>query len=837
MNSSKFFFSRRLNVLIVAVIILVGQNYAAAQNVKRVVVIKTDGLPAYTVENYVKMRDSQTGKSMLPWFDEIFYKNGARLDNFYVRGTSLSAPSWSQLDTGQHLQIKGNVEYDRFAINQYDYLNFIPFYINYGLRKKVDMPASEVMDQLKIPLLSDAFPFERKYTSPQLLGRGNEWMLLKKGFANMFPRNPRDFIDEWVVGLDFWAMTTDENERDILRLLKQNPEVEYLDYYSPHFDHVAHGNRAEKPQYAALKELDTFIGRVWTTIQNTPQAADTAIILVSDHGFNSDEKIYSQGFNLVKLLGSAAGGGHHIITKRRLMLDYSIKGIYPLVPLITTTSNESYYLKKQSTDYPTVLLDFDGNERASIHLRDSDLNVLQILWQQLRDEKLAAPVKRAVTDALFAVIERRAGDWRKTSADLNAELNALHEWSAQQQTIIEAQPKKYTADQLLRGVDKDDLRVVVERSIAVDDEANYREYLRTLNNLLALDRKNFDAATLKIEDYIPKGVMGENNSLYKLQNYIVGLSADGLTIAADGTLDTDKSFKRINYFALLGSQASLNNVQPKVSHQPIDFTAVRLPLNQMSANFAADLMPDEDPIWIYGDAAKQALILTRDDADGNRSYRYVPVADLQQNADGKYTFQIRDWSENLPLKLYEDADLEVPADRKVWLNQWHRELEWLRATHRTRYSNAIIGLNEQLDEHPFPWEKDAAANVSDEAENLLSFRRFQRRLTEPDLLVLANDHWNFDVRGFNPGGNHGSFLRVSTLSTLMLAGGANTGIPHNLEIEEPYDGLSFVPTVLYLMGRVNADGEPDAALHERGFRKFPGRIIKEFAPATHAPIP
>ncbi|MFN2456541.1 MAG: hypothetical protein ABR577_20310, partial [Pyrinomonadaceae bacterium] len=92
-------------------------------------------------------------------------------------------------------------------------------------------------------------------------------------------------------------------------------------------------------------------------------------------------RIYSQGFNLVQLLGSRAGGGHHIMTKRRLLLDYAIKGIYPLVPLITTTTEESFYLRGQSTDYPTALLDFDGNERAAIHLRNSDLNLLHILLQ------------------------------------------------------------------------------------------------------------------------------------------------------------------------------------------------------------------------------------------------------------------------------------------------------------------------------------------------------------------------------------------------------------------------------------------------------------------------
>ncbi len=50
-------------------------------------------------------------------------------------------------------------------------------------------------------------------------------------------------------------------------------------------------------------------------------------------------------------------------------------------------------------------------------------------------------------------------------------------------------------------------------------------------------------------------------------------------------------------------------------------------------------------------------------------------------------------------------------------------------------------------------------------------------LVENDLLILANDHWNFDVRGFNPGGNHGSFFRISTHSTLMLAGGEQHAHP------------------------------------------------------------
>ena len=110
---------------------------------KRLVVIKCDGLPYDFVEKFVAERDPQTGKSTLPWIDYIFHQRGTRLSNFYVRGMSLSAPSWSLLDTGQHLQLKGNVEFDRYTLHSYDYLNFIPLYIARINGSRIDMPGVE----------------------------------------------------------------------------------------------------------------------------------------------------------------------------------------------------------------------------------------------------------------------------------------------------------------------------------------------------------------------------------------------------------------------------------------------------------------------------------------------------------------------------------------------------------------------------------------------------------------------------------------------------------------------------------------------------------------------
>ena len=60
----------------------------------------------------------------------------------------------------------------------------------------------------------------------------------------------------------------------------------------------------------------------------------------------------------------------------------------------------------------------------------------------------------------------------------------------------------------------------------------------------------------------------------------------------------------------------------------------------------------------------------------------------------------------------------------------------------------------------------------------------------------------------------------------MFAGGQDTGIPKGLAIEEPYDSLSLVPTLLALTGQIK-DGRPSEALQQLGFWTFPGRTIRE----------
>lgn len=797
-----------------------------AQNVKRIVIVKADGLSGDLVDRFVRERDPATGKSLLPWIEEVFYKKGTRLENFYVRGMSLSGPSWTLLDTGQHLQIKGNVEFDRYTLHAYDYLSIFPFYIDYGFNKTADMPAAEVMNDLRIPILSDAFDYEKRYTSPQILQKGLSWKVMGNSFVKFYPKDPADFIDEWTMGFDYRNMILNQNERDIIFKLNNRPEVEYFDYFTGNVDHASHHNNDIKTRLAALQDLDRVIGRIWTAIESAPDADKTAIVLVSDHGFNSDEKVYSQGFNIVKLLASAEGGAHHVVTKRRLMLDYSVKGVYPLVPLNTTAAKDSFYLKGQEDEYPTALVDFDGNERTSFHLRNSDLNILHILFQQLQKGKLPAQTKSAATDLFFEITENHRSDWTKTVDELKEEMDALHRHIEAQAKIIAAFPKEYTPEEYKKGLNRENRRTAVQNDIAARQEAEYRETVRVLSNLLALEKETFNPKKLKIEDYIAKGAMGEKNSVYQMQNYVAGLSATGLTIDKNNKIDTEKSFRRVNYFELLESRKVINNVQKEISNRPIDFVAKRIPLESIQTKLTDDLKPDQSPVWLSGENGKQALLLTRSDESGNQSYRYLPVSDLRQDADGKFSFEIKNWSEGFPLKIFEDNNLNIASnDKTEWLDAWHTEDEWMKAVHKTMYSNAIIGLNEQMDQHPFISEDEG--NFSPDEKLINRFRRRQRVLTETDVMVLANNHWNFDVRGFNPGGNHGSFFRVSTISTLMFSGGKNTNIPKGLTIQEPYDSLSLAPTILALTGKLDSDGKPSAELYEKGFRSFPGKPIKK----------
>src|SRR5690606_37196844 len=135
-------------------------------------------------------------------------------------------------------------------------------------------------------------------------------------------------------------------------------------------------------QLHVLEELDSQVGRIWTAIEAGPLAARTALVLVSDHGRNTSPDVYSQGFNFVDWFSSPAGGRHHVLTNRHPLTEFTLKGLDPLVAAVVTPSAGTPD-RANADQYPTVMLDLDGNERAGIGLRNNTYNIVHLLLEQL----------------------------------------------------------------------------------------------------------------------------------------------------------------------------------------------------------------------------------------------------------------------------------------------------------------------------------------------------------------------------------------------------------------------------------------------------------------------
>jgi len=786
----------------------------------RLVVLKVDGLPGSLVERYLKEVNPETGKSALPWIQHIFVEHGAWVRNFYVRGISVSVPSWSMLDTGRHLAIRGNAEYDRHTGRVYDYLNFFPFLINYARSRRVDMLSVEVLDEVGIPLLLDSFGFTERYQGFQLYQRGFPWRTLQNSFTRRFSsRSPNELFNEWMTGFEATRMVYEELERELIGKL-QDERVLYLDYFTGEYDHTAHLSNEDRDQLRDLAQLDNLVGRIWTAIEASPLADRTVLVLVSDHGMNTDPGTFSQGYSLIDLFCSGAGGGHHVMTNRHPMGEYKLKGLDPFVSQVISPSRESFYLQGQAEQYPTALMDLDGNERASICLRDSDLNVIHILMKQLGSRNLPGAVRSAAAQAVLDLVDKRRQEWMSVLSDLKEELAALQRAIGLQDAKIKTLPRKWRDADRLAGLDQEARREITRLESWRKEALEYGGYAQALSRMLQLDRASLLTSRVRIESMIPSRVMGDANSVFNLQNYVVGLVPAGLTMRGDGSLDTKESFRRVDYFSLLGGIRVRNNVQGDVAAKPVDFIATRIPREALAAALPDEDRSDEDGIWLYKDGTHQGLLLSRQDAGRTLSLRYLPVSGLRQDAAGLVKFEPREWGDGLPLRLWEDPDLRPgPDGREAWLNEWHTETEWLAAAHRCTYANAVIGLHEQFRRFVYA-DSPAAGNRQEALRRSFELRR--RRMAEADMLVFASDHWNFNVRGFNPGGNHGSLLRVSTHSVLFLTG---AGIPQGLQIDKPYDSLSFVPTLLRLIGR-----EPAT----KGY-KFPGPVIEELFSAGTGP--
>ncbi len=752
---------------------------------RRLVILKIDGLNADLLDSLMSQQDAKTRRSTLPWFSEIFRQNGTVFKNFYVRGISLSAPSWALLDTGHHSVIRGNVEYDRYTGRTYDYLNFFPFYLNYARSKQVDMPGVEVLDRAGIPLVIDAFPYDQQYEGFQLLQRGVRWETLKEVLKRRVKSQLLLSPVEGVGPESLDKLLGEQTEAELRDGLASS-RILYLDFYTGDVDHEGHATNQRTALTDTLQHIDALAGRIWTAIQKSPLAGETVFVVVSDHGMNNRPGLFSESFNLPDFFNSVAGGGHHVVTNRHQMSDYKLMGLDPMVHTVVTPSKASRYLDGKSSEYPTVWLDLDGNERASVQMRNSDLNRIQILLQQLSRKDLDPGMRSAAAVCLQQTIDRHREQWTHTVTDLTEEIAAIKKAIAQRKQEVGGIPKKWTLAQHDKGDDKAARRLNRDLSWWEREAASYQEFIQSSRRLLDLHPDKAKRFRGSIADLIPPRELGSKNEIYDLQNYVVGMKNGGLVMESSGALDEKRSFETINYFPRLLSQTVRNSPQAELPKMPIDFVTLRLPESSFQA-----LVPEAEHVyWLYGSDKAQLLIMT--DRAGRIALR--AVENLAGHANGKVTWDGMSFAAGLPLHLYEDAAFNPPAGsgRGEWLEAWHSEREWLKAIHRCQYSDGVIGIIEDLS--PVGENVPGPQGASD---IMVRYERRRRELVQADFHVFASSGWNFNARSFNPGGNHGGFFRISTHSVWMMAG---AGIPHRA-IEEPYDSLNFASTILSLAGK------------------------------------
>ncbi len=859
----------RVATTIVAVLVLVatasGSSPALSSSTTetRIVVIKVDGLPQSAVDKYVSRVDQRTGRSVLLWIRHLFYDGGIRVANFYSRGISLSEPSWAIIDTGQHSIIKGNFEVDRNTGDSIDHLSFVGFYADSVRSRRVFPSGVEALDAARTPMTSDAWQFEDRDTGIQLLRRGTRWFdLLKVGVGPARNGSIGQRLGDLLIGVneaEVWSKVAEESFIEALR----NPQIRYADLYWPYIDEAIHDDNSEASVLGAFVKFDRMLGRAQQAIAQSGTAERTVLVVVSDHGATFDrEGLYSQGVNLISYLSRPELGAHHTISRGGPLANYELKGsaFQPFASGASlSSSRQSLYLADRP-EQVTCAIDYDGNERAQIHFRDPDLNRLQMLWRLLRRGQIDAARQATAGRGALAILGRRRAEWLKEASEITEELGALERHLSTlklEQIRLDAavarnkkelkdrtagprpQLAPFTGASALNCRDPyDDL---VKRLREVVAELYRFERLR-LEYAAQRDRLNARARIDSSEAF----AAAAEDSLFGLREFGRHLSAADLVsypvgfrdVVANsaGELDERASFVTVNYFEQLRAIRVRNSTRAELGSAPVSWLVAELDAPATVAALTRAGAGDPGGAgWtraflVYGDADRQLLMLYRTRQDAVLDVTLIPIVNFSTGpSDGAIAFDRAAWRPGLPFRLFEDPKLQTSGlARPEWLSVSHSIDEWRDAAHLTAEGLAVAGLTEVYATAYRQVFDERIARTSDtDARLLLRFELRRRDAVAPDLFVHASPNWNFDLKDFNAGGNHGGFAHESMHAVLWLRGGALTRlIAGPAVIERPCDGLDVAPTLLEAGGLTNRGVLTDD-LRRGGFRDFPGRIVTE----------
>ncbi|GEM_PF-3359661 len=836
---------------------------------KRLVLIEADGLPpdllaatafpeddalvnrlpyAEEFRRAVRVYRAQTGREIiLPNVRKYFFEEGVFFQNMFTATLSLSAVSWSVINTGQPSVVKGHGTFSRDTCYLRSYLDGFRDALDAIWRRGEKTAALWHLDQVGVSPMFDAYDPWRAWTSPQIYRRlanrdffaveGRRWLTNgQRSVAGI----ARSHLSRLATGIDYVEFTQEMTaimaaKKILARDLSGQERYDFIAPFFPIMDHQQHVDPHPINLIRRLADLDELMGMIFAAIEQSQRRDDTVVALVSDHGSDIQPGKTAFSFPITRAFRTPLFGGH---TVRTLLVENAWSALTVPLPGIdfprTYESRFSPYGKKRNPQfgedgYVTAFIDNFGNARASVYLRNNDLNRLHLILLELKKQPLS-PERFARLRALFRRTLDEARRWLEPDLALYEDYHRgaidLAEHLAQKADHY----SRDTAFRLRQEANRDEPQIrALRRLLSIQFEPNGRGPL-------------FDevfSKPFRISDFIPKRYLGRPNTLYQLSHYTIGL--DDQLRWVETTVDAQGHPVPMNYFSILSHYQAANAPANGIKN-PFDLIVVKVPVDLVASalrryhRLGRDVTLTE-AVWVKSTARHhprkggEALILRA--ADGRIAY--IPVNHLQQQADGRLTFELAENKDPLALLRGRGFEPDSPMSPLDWMRTFHPARAWLRAIYRTEYSIGLFTILDLLDD-PVPRFVDAPEfqryliYFSSEEMKQRYLRGLKRKYAnqQPDFIVWANDLWNFNSKARTSGGSHASLKPSSTRIVFAIWGGDHTGVARGRMITDVATSLDIVPTLFRAVGMLDENNEvirDPASIPERPFHRFPGRVL------------
>ena len=827
----------------IALGICCGSDRAAAEPASReqrarIILLKVDGLSGLLIEAALApqsdavlrlpypgrfredYRATQTlvGRDeLLPNVKEYFVRRGVRAETIFTGTLPLSAPVWAQIDSGQPSIVKRNYYFNRASGASGVFLNGLFDSAGKLIKGSGRTHALWELDLLGIPILPDAFPPERVWSSLQPLSRKRSAIQLGAMGKFLVRAGEREFrpgavihqhFSHLVAYPDHVARLDDSLSQTLAKWLKWRAEddpSETLDFITALFvtlDHRFHLDSSYRSVLRLLVKLDDWIGEVMKAVEQTARRDRTLVAMASDHGMNLYPVQVNYGFPINPWLRRPEFGGHTVLSPEVEDSDHALTRLIPGVDFARVyESPASPYgeaVPFGSKGYFTAFAANMGNPRFDLFLRHSDLNRLHLLLLEalrLRND----PEKLDRVSELFQPVFRRARAWLEADAfSLRQAADVFEAWSERH---LEAEmPSARDAGTRLAS-----------------ESRLYRKQAVILRRLLALpleeeEWRRFVRSGFEIDDLIPKGYLGPPNSLEQLARYPIGWAKP----AAERWSHPDQTaFRTLNYPELIAGYRALNP----------DAYGNRYPFDYLVAT-----IPPEDLTGWKGPPLRQALWLLASEDRGQ--------AVFLESENGRLWYAPLE-NRGEPGRLEEAGAVGVRDPLGYPARLWARWLDprrWVSETARLETSLVPVILADlfrpNFQDYLSVENRDGALiplDGSGRREDLVEALRFRFEQGTPDFRVWMRHGWNVNTMGQQPGGSHGGFRPLETQSTFMVWGGDEMGLKRGRKLAGAYLTLDIAPTLMDAIGRLDPvsrrivpDPDHPSTLE---FPPFPGRII------------